>query len=731
MKNFSIQLIFLGLTISSYALADTDANQALDDELKYIHAEIITTASRYEEKISDTPANVIVVTKEEIQQRGYDNLLQLLEDLPNVDVQRYSSQTQYTQVSIRGLARNNGFMILQDGVRINSPTGEPIPISDNFPLHYAKQVEVIQGPASAIYGADAFTGVINIITEKGKDIDGVRIKASAGEYDTYSAYVSAGKQLTDELSVIAGGHFKNSENPNLSNDYPSDFALNDLVTFGGSTIIKAEDRAGYRAESQSYSAYFKLNYDDKFHLGLNHSFFQSRTDAGALPDAADYDTKAYWNTELDTVYADYQFDITDDFSALVRANYSWYELKPNSKFRNIFSSFEEGYKYSWGDRKQIELNLDYVLNENHHFVSGFTFESYTSIPKTVDLQSEYNTDNEVDEQGFSYIGTDNTLASRIFKIHYTNIGAYFQWSANWHEMFSTTFGVRYDVNSQYTSTINPRLGFVIKPQAATTLKLLYGTAFLAPSPIFTYGHFGSFSGQQDAQGRYTSSFFRIPNENLEPETIETVEFTLSHQFSKHLDLNLTTYYNWIEDIILPTATPSPVSDFVSGGSISFTEHNDNVGKAVSYGGNISLNYQQQITDNSHLKLWGNYSYVDGRLQQKEFSTNLPATAKHKVKLGLSYTYLEKYTITPKLLWIDDTYSYQSNANDRTQLHTAPDYVRLDVFAQAKLNDNFSLFLNVSNLFDTKHYNVGESESTYFTASPQDRRRVSGGFIIKF
>ncbi|NOQ36342.1 MAG: TonB-dependent receptor plug domain-containing protein [Methylococcaceae bacterium] len=730
MWNHSLRIIFVCLNLSTYAIAKTELDKALEDEIKYIQAEI-TTASRYKEKVSDTPANVLVVTKAEIQQRGYDNLLQLLEDMPNVDVQRYSSQTNYTQVSIRGLARNNGFLILQDGVRINSPTGEPIPISDNFPLHYAKQVEVIQGPASAIYGADAFTGVINIITEKAKDIDGIRIKASVGEYNTYSTYVSAGKELTDKLSVVAGGHFKDSDNANLAKDYPDKYALNDLTTFGGDTLVKAEDRAGYRGETQSYSAYFKLNYDDKFHLGLNHNFFQSRTDAGALPDKVDYNGKASWNTELGTAYIDYQFDITDDFSALVRANYSWYELKPDSKFKNVFSSFEDAYKYAKGDRKQIELNLDYVLNENHHFVSGVTFESYSSIPKTTDLSREYDTNKGVDEQGIAYIGSDETLDSRIFKVNYTNIGAYFQWHADWHKMFSTTLGIRYDVNSDYRSTINPRLGFVIKPQPATTLKFLYGTAFLAPAPIDTYSHLGSFSGKKDAQGRYTSSFFQIPNEELEPETIETLEFTLNHQFNKQLDLSATVYYNWMDDIIFGESTRSPVSDYIAGGVISRTRQNANIGQAYSYGGNISLNYQQKITKNSYLKLWGNYSYVDGELEQNNFSSALPATAKHKIKFGLTYTYLDKYTITPKVQWIDNTNIFQNDRNSETQLKTTPSYVRLDLYAQAKLHDNFSLFLNVNNVLDTKHYNARESASTSFAASPQERRRVSGGFIVKF
>ena len=71
------------------------------------------------------------------------------------------------------------------------------------------------------------------------------------------------------------------------------------------------------------------------------------------------------------------------------------------------------------------------------------------------------------------------------------------------------------------NTFNPRGGLVYKPRSDLTVKLLYGEAFLAPAPEFTFEHFGAFSDTTDADGLYTSSFFFIPNEDLKPEKIET------------------------------------------------------------------------------------------------------------------------------------------------------------------------------------------------------------------
>jgi iron complex outermembrane receptor protein len=259
---------------------------------------------------------------------------------------------------------------------------------------------------------------------------------------------------------------------------------------------------------------------------------------------------------------------------------------------------------------------------------------------------------------------------------------------------------------------------------------LYGSAFLAPSPFFSQEHFGSFSGKTGST--YTSDFFHIPNNNLKPETINTLEFNTDYQATENLTLGINVYHNTLKGIISPTLTPTPVTDYIPGGFITTTEYHDNMGKIISYGGDVHFDYQQTI-DASLIKLWGNYSYVDGALSKKgqNFSTHLPMTAHHKVKLGLTYSYQNKYTLTPTLAWIDKTTSSQAELNQPQTLQTIPAYLRFDLYASAKLRDNFSLFLNVRNLLDKRYYNTGDLYSSSMVASPQDPRTVSGGFTYQF
>ena len=125
--------------------------------------------------------------------------------------------------------------------------------------------------------------------------------------------------------------------------------------------------------------------------------------------------------------------------------------------------------------------------------------------------------------------------------------------------------------------------------------------------------------------------------------------------------------------------------------------------------------------------------MDGKLsrQGENFSSDLPIVAHHKLKLGLTYTYQNKYTLTPKLYWIGKTNSSQPEKGQPQQLQTIPDYVRVDLFASAKIINNLSLFVNVSNLFDNRYYNVGDLSSSSMVASPQDPRTVTGGFTYQF
>src|SRR5699024_7763181 len=102
------------------------------------------------------------------------------------------------------------------------------------------------------------------------------------------------------------------------------------------------------------------------------------------------------------------------------------------------------------------------------------------------------------------------LQAQFFPIKYSNAGAYVQAQYSPYNNVHFTVGARYDVNSRYGSTFNPRLGLVYKPFEKTTVKILYGSAFLAPTPSDGYAHYGSFD-TPDSGRTYHSYFLHLPN----------------------------------------------------------------------------------------------------------------------------------------------------------------------------------------------------------------------------
>lgn len=695
----------------------------------------IVTASKHEETIDSTPSTIIVVTKEQISHRNYTNLIDLIRDLPGVDLQKNNHQTEYNTVTLRGHVGSNKFLILQDGVRITSPTGESISIANNFPLYHAKRVEVLYGPAAALYGADAFGGVINIISETVPKEFTLTTKAGSENYQYYSLH--GGKQLTDKLSLTIGGHLQRANFADLANDF-SELDKVDAVTFNGIHAVKAEDRADFTAPVKSHNLFAKLNYGTHFTLGFNQSKLRHPSTTNEKPKSTLYGAESIWSTELNTIYARYTDDLTDKLSSDTLINYASYEVAPTSKFKNIYVDFYDAYIYAFSEKQGIEQQFTYRLNDKHRLIAGLSYEKFYSLPKTTDLPSPFDKSKPLDQQNLYHIGTDNTLPIEFTELNYDNQAAYLQWQAEWNDKFSTVVGIRYDANSRYQSTVNPRLGLVYKFQPHTVFKLLYGESFRAPSPQDSNEFFGIFSGKQNSNGEYISSYFRAPSPELQPEKARSWEFNLNHQVHKNLNLSVSGYYTRLSNLIRSIADKTP-KQFIPGGSITSTDSNQNSFGSTRYGIDLSVNYQTTLGKKWQMDLWSSYSFIDGTMREPSTATasgeveaNLPYTAKHKLKLGSSFIYDNQYVITPKLYFVDNTTSFKLDSQNPTRRLEVPEYALLDVyFGMEDVVKNLSLGLSINNVLDNHYYNVGGGSSANFLKVPQLSRSFVFSLQYKF
>ena len=407
-----------------------------------------TTASRSEETVIDAPAKVKIITKQQIRERGYINLFDLLRDQPGIDTQAYSHETTYNHVAIRGVVGNNRFLIQQDGVRISSPVGNPIAVADNFPLYNAERVEIVYGPASALYGADAFTGVINIVTE-GDNVEERELGVFVGENDYQYIYGKIRMQLFDNIRFSFAGHIHDADNPDLSDHYPDIFALDDLVRFDESIAVPAAQRQGYNADTNSHSVSTRIQFGKDFILGFNQSLFESPTTTGLESNTVDYGANASWSSLVRTVYGTYQHDFNNDISANLKASYDYYEVDEDSRFNNLFSNFQNGFKYAEADKFQVEAQVSFKWGESSKLILGGNAEKLSAIPKTADLSNRFDQDRSPQSQNLFYGGTDNSLPIKFFESDYTNFGVFAHYRTSIIEDLDGFFGIRYDTNSRY------------------------------------------------------------------------------------------------------------------------------------------------------------------------------------------------------------------------------------------------------------------------------------------
>src|SRR5580698_8745767 len=222
----------VALIVSSFTGVYAQHDSAKLDELslKDLLNLKITTASKISQESDKAAATVIVITAEQIKIRGYQSLLDVLQDLPDMKVDDKLYTLALNNFTMRGIPGQDKFILLLDGVRISSPTNEAMPIFENYPVNLASQIEIVYGPASALYGADAVSGVINIITKKlpaNKDMI-VDANAMAGSYGYINNTLFLVKKLGPASSLTISGQYNYDSQPDYAKVYSNDPQLSSI-----------------------------------------------------------------------------------------------------------------------------------------------------------------------------------------------------------------------------------------------------------------------------------------------------------------------------------------------------------------------------------------------------------------------------------------------------------------------------------------------------------------------
>lgn len=691
-------------------------------------ARAVFTPSRVPEAISDTPGQVIVVTRRQIEERGYRSLNDVLRDLPSVDIQRYSGPVNRIQLrGITGQKSNDQFLVLLNGHRINEPTNSSITIADNFPIHAAHQIEVVYGPYSSLYGSDAIAGVINIIT-RAADTQTIRAQGETGGHG-YRRSAAYGSGTVNDFEWHVAGHYTESDNQSRVDLFPDVFELNDLVTFAGQVSVPANQRRAYRFPVESWGVYAEGAHAGGS-VGIWHSKIKAPSWGSDRPDRVNYNADAVRDQRLTTGWIDQTWKPVDRWTFEFGADYSRGELAPKSLFNNIFTEYQNGYIYLLGERTQFEARSIFE-HEDLRWISGISFGRFHAISSEADLSVPYNPDKPITEQDAYYLGTENTLKAKIFDVRYNNVGGFTEVVRQWNDRVRSTAGVRFDDHGLSETSFAPRLSLNVQLSERTQLKGLFGAAFKSPSPHTIYQHFGAFTGQKNDDGLWTSFFFRVPNTDLRPEESRTFESVFFHFPSDTWSWSLAGYYNVVKDAVESGPTETTESDFIPGGVIFDTDTNQNLGELKAWG--INLGAQGHLRDflGGRLSVWGHYDWLDGELTDPLENTviGVPFASNHKLRAGAEWTW-KGLTLSPRFYWFGSGIGPVTDPESDNFGVKVPSYRLINLFASYKTRHlPAAVFLRIENLLDTRYNNIGGGGSSTFLASPQDGRWIQFGLRI--
>ncbi len=216
-KRFVLLLVYLLALIPTLTHSNSDllsAEMSPEEMFLFDEIPIVYGASKYEQKATDAPSSVTVITAEDIKKYGYRTLADILKSIKGFFV---TYDRLYTQVGVRGFNRpgdfNNRILLLVDGNRINDNIYGSSAGGTDFliDVDLIDKVEIIPGPSSSLYGTNAFFGVINVITKPGRDMKGVEASGEAASLNTNKGRLSYGNRFQNGLEILLSGSFYDSE----------------------------------------------------------------------------------------------------------------------------------------------------------------------------------------------------------------------------------------------------------------------------------------------------------------------------------------------------------------------------------------------------------------------------------------------------------------------------------------------------------------------------------------
>ncbi len=477
------------------------------DELKlFQEMPLVITAARKPQRITEASSTIDLITAEDIKRSGALTLAEVLERLPGIYTP--TAHNALDMLWIRGVGGrfNDNALLLIDGVPYRTLYYSNFPINEQIPLEDIKKIEIIRGPGSALYGTNAFTGVISVVTKDAVDIPKNEITASYGTWNTQNHYVSLAEEFETGEFTFFGKY---------------------LDTDGYKVNRNDEGfRTDERRVADNHAYKLKLRHKN-LDLNIRYSKF-SLNDSTAVPDEDEEGgptVREHILTQLG-----YHVDLNPKLSLQVKAYFNHFALDRGRVAVDQNSAvISTNRSEIYGRVAGVDVLSTLRLSPTHTMLFGVNYEyeyldhafSETAEPPTAPFS--------LTEWASASGGTTPEA------IDNNTIGVYFEDELKLGEYVILTSGLRLDSSETSETRLSPRVSIVYIPDNKTSIKLRYSEAFRAP----TYQELYKQTNDGEAEG----------NKNLNPQTIKTVEFELSRFIWNNHRLNTTFFYTQFENFI--------------------------------------------------------------------------------------------------------------------------------------------------------------------------------------
>jgi iron complex outermembrane receptor protein len=708
--------------------------------------QVIITAGKKPQKMTDVPASVNVISAQDIAEFPSFNIGELAARQKGVDFVR--TGVLGTGINIRGFNsafNSKNLQVTDDRISMLIATGLPFGTFSTVTKDDIERVEILLGPNGTLYGPNAHNGLVSTITKNPRNSEGTTFVFGGGSQNLITGRFRHAQVINDRLSYklhferTAGTEFKYTDSVYVGEVAYKEERLDrdfDLLRYGGAVHYKT----GKTSELIGY-----YGHSNNTNLGVTNAGRNQIKD---------------WTIDI----AQLKF-VSNNFFA--NAYYTWSRTDEtyaiNQRTQNYVSFVENGFS----DEEAWERALfeQWIPAFGIAVPRGALFKDAS---ERFNAEAQYNNNwggfyltagaqyqlDMADSKGTYLLDQDGP-------IEIGQTGVYGQFEYRTDSGWNFLAGIRADNHDLYGTNILPKAA-ITKAIDAGTFRLTYGRGIAVPSILNLKANL--FGGLILGNGE---GFTRSDGSTIDPlevETINTIELGFKGQLADKLFIDTSVYYNISENFISPLRNivdaangifvteigGRPIDEVSPGASASpLILTYSNFGQVDTYGFDIGLNYYFSDVVRATL----NYSYFgssidtndlnnDGNLDGVVLETELPInTPEHKMNVGLHYAKNKFYgAIFGR--WIQD-YDFFSGINvaAKTQDTTGDgindvvenarvgrtwNYGPLGGFAVDanigyRLNDNVSFGLNVTNLFD--------SEMREFVASPVIGRLIS--FELKY